>query len=79
MSETLTFAGSIYRILKSQKIISLAKILLAKQLNVIDPLCSDNTIKSYNTINSTRHFPYSLADHYPSLVQINAPMPQNVF
>ena len=40
-SETLKFRGSIYRILKSQKITSLAKISLTMQFNLIEPSCSD--------------------------------------
>ena len=41
ISESIKFKGSIYRILKSQKTISLAKISLTKQVNLIDLSCCD--------------------------------------
>ena len=61
--ECLKSTGSIYRIFKSQKLISLLKASQKKEFSLIVLSFCDNVtnvIKSY----STRHFPYSLTYRY---------------
>ena len=68
ISENLTLAGTVYRILKSQKPTLLVKKLLTKQINLINLSCCDKYHYPLY-VDSTRYFPYFVMYHQ-SLIDI---------
>ena len=62
ISESLTLAGTVYRILKSQKPTLLVKKLLTKQINLINLSCCDKYHYQLY-VDSTRYLPYFVMYH----------------